>query len=248
MSTSPSLFRSGATSCEPTPSGCESARERTRRRRAPSDFGPPGTQYSTGSPTRPDRSSCPGATSSVCPVMMSGMPSLIDVADAQRVQLGERDAARVRRRVVVHNHVTHEGDCPAASLFCSYQASPQPCPFSDVTTSLSLSPFTSYVNSSPPPGVCDVPTVRTRRGDISIRCRRRPALGPAGGAKDVETSVAVHVAHAGAVPGTRARRRHRRHLPCGGWIGRVIPRVAHRALKRADDLRAAVAVDILHDG
>src|ERR1700730_5882847 len=41
---------------------------------------------------------------------------------------------------------------PLASLFCSNQASPNTCACSDVTTSLSPSPLTSYTHISAPPG------------------------------------------------------------------------------------------------
>ena len=41
---------------------------------------------------------------------------------------------------------------PPASRFCSNHASPNTCAWSDVTTSLSLSPLTSYTHISAPPG------------------------------------------------------------------------------------------------
>ena len=71
-------------------------------------------------------------------------PVAVDVGRGRAVRLGEGHAAGVlrRRSCPMITCCTNE-IAPAASRFCSNQASPNPCACSDVTTSFSPSPLTS---------------------------------------------------------------------------------------------------------
>src|SRR3972149_260405 len=66
---------------------------------------------------------------------------------------------------------------PPASRFCSNPARPNPCAESAVTTSLSLSPFTSKTDISPPPS--DARAVQ--RENACGWCFHSPLAGPAAG-------------------------------------------------------------------
>ena len=72
----------------------------------------------------------------------------------QRVVGPQRDPAQTRVADVMTSEImccTNE-IVPAASRFCSNQASPNTCACSEVTTSLSPSPLMSYTHISAPPG------------------------------------------------------------------------------------------------
>ena len=182
-----------------------------------------------------------------------GNPIAIHVGHRRAVHLRDGDAARVPRRIVVDDHVAIERDVACGIALLLEPGEPEPVGIQtrdDVVETIAVHVEDDHLGAAgafraaPPPERIGV--VRPKTG---ARSGGR-LLPPSRRLKDIDSSVAIHIAGAKAMtvrgPGLRDRVRRPRRRRVGG-IGPTERERAADAACAEDDLGLAVAVDVAHE-